>query len=278
MPRWMLPVLVLGCILVGEVVGLVADDDDEPSTAKTQLTRPDGLPDDDVKGTLKLWSLPERIQLKVKKSDSGDKHKVFMEDDLGSGELAKIGSADDKGNGKWVLDYDASDGEELPFGVTTVDMLSGRMVEVVTGGEVVLFGYVPYFSNDPDIAATTSLVRPVFAPDADATGWVYALSKPAVGIETIEVNVENMSFKNGTTYGVFLETASGSNLFALIGQVAKVKGQKGTGSMEISTSSGDALAFGAGSVVEYEGRQIQVRDALGVAYLVGTLAPLQELP
>jgi len=278
MPRWTLPVVFIACLLAAEVAGL-AEGAGGPASAKSQLVRPDDIDDEDVKGSIKIKSQPDMLKIKIKKSDSSKKHKVFMEDAAGSGNLEKIGKAKEKNNGKWKLKYKTKKGDELPFGVTAVEMLSGRMVEVVTGGEVVLFGFVPFFSCEPNIAATTPLVRPVFGPDENATGWVYSVSKPNKGVEKLKVTVEKMGFEGGDkTYDVFLESAPGTNQFALIGKVEKVKGQPGVGKMKIATNNGDSLAFGASSVVAYEGRQIQVRDDEGVTYLLGTLEPLVELP
>ena len=107
-----------------------------------------------AKGVVKLRSRPakgdERFRVSVEKISlsGGTTFRAFLENASGSGVLVDIGelvpSKNDPSEVRFVRK--TKNGQALPFGATSVSQLTGRLVEVRTGGgELVAAGTTPSF-------------------------------------------------------------------------------------------------------------------------------------
>jgi hypothetical protein len=113
---------------------------------KENLVRPDGGPDADVKGFLKVKPSKgtQLFQVKIRKADRKATYGLFIQDGLDSANYEKFGELETKksGTGKWKANTKKGDG--LPLDADGVADLAGLRVEVRNGDdEVVLFAVVP---------------------------------------------------------------------------------------------------------------------------------------
>jgi hypothetical protein len=113
---------------------------------KEQLTRPDGGPDSDIKGFIKVKPAAgaELFQVKIRKADRKAAYGLFIQDAADSADYEKFGVILTKksGTGKWKVN--GKKGDEFPFFGDRVADLAGRRVEVRDAdGDVVLFAIVP---------------------------------------------------------------------------------------------------------------------------------------
>ena len=263
------------------------------------LVRPAGAPDPDAKGEVEiehhLNEYEESFEVEAEHLDLSQTYDVYLEDAVGSGNLVSIGTMaveiddddededddeddddedddeDEDEDDELTLSFETEDGASLPFGVTFVSDLSGRVIEIRSGGSTYLAGVVPALgASGPKSKVKTELMRPANAPDADAAGEIY-LKKEGVEQE-FEVEAEHVDVAN-TVFAVWIEDAVGSGVFQNVGAMVADKsgssGSSGEASLELETGDGEALPLGVHDLSELAGRALQVRGDDGFVYLAG---------
>ncbi len=267
---------------------------DQEQKGEAMLVRPAGAPDPDAKGKVEIehhdGAYEEAFEVEAEHLDPSGTYEVFLEDGVGTGTLLSIGflshsgssdpsgddgddddDGDDEDEEEFELEFDTEDGDALPFGVMFSSELTGRRIEVRSGGQVYLEGVVPALGvgdgDDPKLKIQSQLMRPPSPPDADAKGKV-ELKEKGSELE-FEVEAEELDAP-GVVYSVWLEEPAGSGLMQDVGAMSA---SKSSGSdewkLELETEDGESLPFGVNALSALAGRTIEVRGNDGKTYLTG---------
>jgi len=225
---------------------------------------------DDARGKIKLFSKSkkkksdERLVFRAKFLPKAP-HSVFMESDVGSGSFVLVGELKGKGNAR-KLKLKTKKGDVLPFGVSAVEDLAGRGVQVRDEADaVVLSSIMPVFvpKGSPDVVLV-DLVLPASPPEPAAEGRVELMSKPWKGDERFGVEAQSLP---AGEYSVFVEEPLGSGLFEEVGDLAPDPDEPGQLQLDLRRKFGDPLPLGVEVVDELLGRAVEVRDSVGSAFL-----------
>ncbi len=133
--------------------------DDEPDTcfhlrgrARLRSTSDDiaGLVEVGARGCVGTDLLRQVFRIAGKGFEPGQEIEFFLDDPDDPGQLVSLGTVLANADGEADIEYDTADGDELPFGVGTVRVLTGMRIEVnddVTG-DLLLAGRVPGLMRD----------------------------------------------------------------------------------------------------------------------------------
>lgn len=274
--------LALSVLVAGEA--RAGSDDLE---GKAPLLRPDPAPDADAKGTVKLEHDPKKdegeFKVKAERLDPALSFELFLEDAAGSGNLVSVGTMeaddDEDEGGEFKIEFESEDG--LPLGVSSVQELVGRALEVQSGGVVYLFGTVPEMSQEKGgkwQKAKSALVRPEPPVVAEAKGKIEVRSRSSDNRHRFKVKAEHLP---ADSYHLFVEDAVGSGQFVDAGAMAQDDEDDDEGSeyeFKADTKNGDALPAGAQTAAELAGRRVEVRDSLDQVVLYGTVPDVTMPP
>jgi len=271
--------------------GLSSDDDGDSgatfnSKVVTSLLRSPSAPDSNAKGKLevkkesKSSESEQEIELEVENLPTGHSYFVYMEDAVGSGNFVQIKalsgsgfsfaasddgtSSDDDGTSS-DDDGDSSDGAELkakwkvedgfgslPFGVASIDDLSGRGVEIRDELNVAyLYGTMP--SLVANLKPANGKVK-LDAPGAPK-GLLKMKSNPKKAKDELEVSLDGLKGVTGVTLEI---EHPQTHTMAPVANVSLKS--NGGGKLRLQTKKGDTLPFGSTSVKELSGLNFQVRN------------------
>lgn len=266
-------------IAIGSSSAFAGSDD---LKAEAPLTRPAGAPDSNAKGEVKiehdLDKDRHKLWVEAENIDTSLSFEAWIADAGGTMQFVGVMPIDDPGEVE--IEFDSDDGPPLPFGASTVESLSGRAVEVRSGGQIYLTGTIPSFNGSGGgggggsgsgggdwIKVKQSLVRPANSPDSDVTGYVEVRYRTKDNDQKFKVEAEHID--TNVSFSVFLETAVGSGVMQNVGSM-KIDDSNEV-ELEIETEDGDALPFGVAHVSELAGRSVEVRDAGNAIYLAGVI-------
>jgi hypothetical protein len=173
----------------------------------------------------------------------------------------------------------ASPREEFPDGVTTLGDFAGGTVEIRLDATLVLTGDIPDFLGLTDengrgsgAAARALGVKRLKATEAggDARGFVECLyvNRPAVTVEAIRVEGLGLGAK-GDVFTVVVIDGEGNE--TELGTMTS-RTRFAVGVLHLSTRRGDTIP--GDGVLAFGGYRMEVRDADGVAWLVGRFPDL----
>ena len=241
------------------------------------LVRPDdNAPDDNAKGTVRIRSKgnnSERFDVHAIKVDKDEEHHLWIEDPLDSDTFTDLGDLPGDG-GSQKLALDTKKGDTLPLGVTSVEELIGRRIEVRHGDDVELEGDVPPFGLDKKSKKEkVTLDAEPDDPQPDVTATLEMRSKENKGQERIILTVKKIDFDDGP-FDVWVEDGAATNVFVNEGDLEQLSEHKGR--YRRDCQKGQALPGDVMFVGELEGRRIQVRDGDDVVYLEGTIPSLEQ--
>ena len=239
---------------------------------KSELSRPEGTPDEDADGKLELRQEEGRRQIKVEVDGllPEKTYDVILSDPAKS---EVLGTLTTKENGSGTLCIDTVAGDALPFGVGDLDELAGLTVSVVdSDGVVVLTGQVGVAKaadgdNDdgkegPEASGESCLVSA--AADNTTRGKVEVKRDGS----KFELEVEVRGLAPAAVFEVNLSSAAGES--ALVGSL--VTSGRGRGELEIEGS----LPLGVATVEELTGATLTITDADGMAVLTGITPALGD--
>jgi hypothetical protein len=251
--------LAVPFVLIAEVAILTAA---KPASQKEDsmacLVRPDDGPDADAKGFIHTHSdkKGDRFDIRVSNVPTTADLQAFIEDPANSNVFGNVGPLVEASN-DLVIAFDTKKGEALPLGVTDVEALAGRRVEIrnATGG-VLLFGFVPPFGLATNVSkAKVKIFADETAPFPKMKGTLQLRSKPNKGQERIVFKAQHIPENSGPLH-VFIE--DGQGVFVDDG-LMEMTG-KTTGRYARDCTDGDQLPQGVTSVDALVGRQIELRD------------------
>ncbi len=251
---------------------------------EVRMTLAESSDDDDIAGELDLdaragrecfrvqveGATPDRLLAVVAIDPAG------LEDPQGTATVGADGAA------SW--EFDAFQGDRLPFGATTVAELEGYRAEVrdASTALLLLFAEVPELpplllcdpdrSGDPspDAERLRARVR-LQAEKAGLEGSVELRSRAEDGTERFEMRAEHLAA--GRTAVFEIETARQSERFSRIG--AEAANASGEARLTIDTRNGDTLPNGALGVRQLQRLRVRVRDAdTDALLLTGTVPDL----
>ena len=253
---------------------------DDDLKAESPLTRPPGAPDSNAKGEVKIEHKLDKnrhkLWIEAENIDTSLTFEAWMADASGTLTFIGVMPIDDDVD-EVEIEFDSKEGPPLPLGASTVEELSGRAVEVRSGGLTYLVGVVPTFGSGSGgggggsgggsdwIKVKQFLVRPPGAPDSNAKGYVEVRRREKDNDQKFKVEAENINPSVG--FVVFLETGVGTGAMQNIGAMKQEESDEVE--LEIETEDGDPLPLGVSDVSELAGRVVEVRDGSGAIYLTG---------
>ncbi len=238
---------------------------------KSSMVRPAGAPDSNASGYVELRRRDkdsrQRFKVEADHVDPSVGFSVWLEDAVGSGVLANVGAMKQEESDEVELELDTGDGAQLPFGVADVDLLTGRVVEVRSGGgQVYLTGIVPALGGGSSSTQKTS-------SDLTATvgkGEIRLKSKPKAPFERLEIRVKKLAKKSGIEIWM---RDPGTGTFAMVSGLTTNGG--GNAKFKVQTKKGQPLPFGAANLDLLAGVDVEVRDATsGVVLQAGAVPSL----
>jgi len=233
--------------------------------SKSCLTRGDGAAEDSTaKGTIKIKSDKKGglhlFSVKIQNVDPGDYDVFLVDAEDNETDLGDITVADGEDSGKFKLN--AKRGDTMP------DDPVGMTVEVRSGEDVLLTGVVP----DPDAPkvkgnAKSKLDTPEDPPIEKADGMVQLKVGP--GNQLLSVQIRKV---DPGTYDVFM--ADGEGDLEKVGEIVVPDGE-GSGKWMVNDKRGDPLPVGATSMVDLQGRAVEVRSGEDVV-LEGAVPTIEK--
>lgn len=243
-----------------------------PEESESELSRPEGAPDEDADGKLELRQEEGSRQIKIEVDGllPETTYDVILSDPATS---EVLGTLTTKENGSGTLCIDTVAGDALPFGVGDLDELAGLTVSVVdSDGAVVLTGQVGVAkaadrdnddNNDgPEASGESCLVST--AADNATRGKVEVKRDGS----KFELEVEVRGLAPAAVFEVNLSSAAGES--AVVGSL--VTSGRGRGELEIEGS----LPLGVATVEELTGATLTITDADGMAVLTGITPALGD--
>ncbi len=247
---------------------------------EVKLVRPSGGSAPSAKGTLKIETDikkgQHRFEVHAIKIDPSLVHELWVEDPMRPGTFVWIAVMDQNvGDDSAKFRVDTKKGDALPHGAANAVDLGGLGIEVRPAGlAAVLQANVPALGgSQKPRKAKLKFALPVDPPALKASGKLEMRTKPSKGDERIEIKAKNLPFDTVASFHLFIETAV-EGVFAEVATLVQ-KG-KSEGRYRVRTKDGQALPFGASSVAEFEGRDIEIRGAdLTTVYLEGVIPDLK---
>lgn len=300
------------CALLFLATAAAADASDGHE-GKAPLVRPDGAPDPDAYGKVKIESEADgdEFEVEIGGVDSGLAFELFVEDAVGSGTFVSAGAfVAAEHDSERKIEFDTEDGDLLPAGAATAEDLVGRGVEVRSSGVVYLEGVVPGLDGEDHggkwLKAKSPLMRTVDASDSDEHGSVGVAFRAKDNRQRFSVEVDDMP--DLVVYSLFLEDPIDSGLFVEIGALMNehdgddededdapppAKDDDGDDEdddhgddddedeeedlfLSFDTGHGDALPLGVVHVDELAGRRVEIRGDDATTYLVGLVPSLAD--
>jgi hypothetical protein len=265
-------------VLAGKLPMPISEEADERA-GRCPIGRPQGAPDPDAEGVLRIESGAGRVVLKlhIRKLEPATVYRVtFVDPADGAAESAGMITTSDDGNGQFKVD--SAKGDPIPFGAGTLASLAGLRVEVEDpNGLVVLAGSIcearVLESEDDEVEGGKECLSELEAPDpaplAGAEGEVEVEVSEEKGAE---LEVELKIIIPAAAFDVFLTDPTDGGASEAIGRV--VIGCEGIGELEIKDHESPAIPFGKESVVDLAGFLVTVRDETGAVVLNGTVPAL----
>lgn len=250
------------------------------------LIRPDGAPDANAKGRVKVEHDPkknrDKMDVEAENIDTSLTFELWVED--AGGTLQFVATMPFNGPGEVEVEFDTHEDLPLPFGASQVKSLAGRDLEVRVGGATYLVGEVPDVeaggsgsgsgsgsSGGGDwIKVKSSMVRPSGAPDSNASGYVELRRREKDQRQRFKVEAEHIDPSVG--FSVWLETGVGSGVLSNVGGMKPDDADEVE--LELDTGDGAQLPFGVADVDLLTGRSVEVRDGAGQVYLQGVVPAL----
>ena len=249
-----------GPFLVCCAAGLLAAAAASNKSSQVSLIRPDDPQDFDAVGTL---SISEKgsvstFEVQVQKVAPNQELNLWIEEPDDSADFVDVGPL--SGGATKKLKFETKKGGGLPLGAPSLDELFGREVRVQHGVDVVLYGTVPGFDlpSKPQ-KATAEIEAPIGSPADDMHAKLILRSKPAKGLQRIELKARKVPWADVLLLVVFVEDEAGSGVFVNEGALLK-QGAKG-GRWSRDTKKGESLPAGASVIGDLGGRLIEVRRA-----------------
>ncbi len=183
--------------------------------------------------------------------------------------------------GEAEVELRTNDGDVLPFGVATADLLEDFPVAVRDGSTdlLLLEGTVPALGGLPDCTGgggggntgrRTGESRLAAGAGVLGVAEVELRSRPARGEERIEVELAGTNVSG--TIEVWLEDPSSPGTLALIGLLAP---SGAVLEFELDTEQGEALPFGVTKAEDLSGLRIELkRQSDGVTVYLGVTPPM----
>ncbi len=259
----------------------------DTQTGESPLTRPNGAPDADAHGRIRVEHRSngrEKLNVEIEDVADATSFELWMEND--SAVLTLVGSFTSQGAGEQEIEFDPHDGDPLPFNAPTVASLEGRDVEVQSGGIAYLSGSVPALGSNGGgddngggggggggwDKARSSLTRPAGAPDPDAHGKIETRRRASNARQRFQVEIEDVP-ASGVVFSAFVDDGGGTltNVGALVPHE-----DAGEFELELDTGDGAQLPFGVADVDDLAGRAVEIRGDDALTYLVGTVPSLGD--
>jgi hypothetical protein len=181
----------------------------------------------------------------------------------------------------WELVLTATGGAPAALGVANVDDLAGRRLQIRDSmGAISLEGYCPalFAPGAPKIPITRAPMyyqRNEPAIDKNVLGHFHAAKLG--DFQVFETNIFKAPVL-GVSFGVYLETGVGTNVFFLVNGMTLEQATIGHWRMRIAAQGGAPPALGVADVTQLAGRTVQIRDAQGGTYLWEVLPALSANP
>ncbi|RKY20614.1 MAG: hypothetical protein DRQ55_07100 [Planctomycetota bacterium] len=161
-------------------------------------------------------------------------------------------------------------GDLLPLGAADVFALAGRELIVRAGARSVLSGCVPEFAPNSGVSRGVAELHAAGSPEA--RGRVYLRRRANVGDEQWQLSIWKLELAAAPR--LVIETAPGSEVFAFAADLEPGK-HPGRWELRRRRRKGQPLPLEALSVADLAGRGLQIRDAQGLALLVGVVPAVQ---
>lgn len=230
--------------------------------AKTKLMRPAGAPDDDAKGEIEIESEDgeQVIDVEAEDLDTSLTYEIFLEHPAGSGTMNSIGFLEED-DGDFIFEEDTDEGGTLPFGASEVSELSGRTLEVRSGGAVYLTGQVPFFDG--------ASFKEKSKLKGSGKGQVRVEMKAKKGTQEFRLDVKKQGKK--TLLEIWIENPDTDTLELVATVPAK---KSGKASWKVRSKDGDALPHGVLNLQDLGGRDVEVRRVSDGAVRLSGVVPI----
>ncbi len=187
---------------------------------------------------------------------------IFLEDSPGGGSYSQVAEIGTLANGAGKLTLSSTDGPPEDLGVTDVEDLVGRGVQVRDANDTVLLdATIPELVKFQGTKLSATLAPPPGSPVPAASATLKGTVSSKKGSEKFKVKAKKLT--PGVTLALFVEDAPDSGVFEAAGELS--------GSLyERNTADGDRLPLEVPAHEHLVGRKLEVRDG-DVVVLAGTI-------
>lgn len=237
-------------------------------TAKASLVRSSTSPDADVSGYVEIRNRAkdndQKFKVEADHLASGGSFFVFLENAQGSGVLENVGAMPFHGTDEYELEIETEHGTPLPFGVTDVNDLSGRIVQVRDNTDAVyLEGVVPSLGGSTQPQSANATFSGVVGK-----AELKLKSIPKAPKEKFELRLLQQAANQSVE--VFIANPTGGALTMVSALTANSGGKA---ELKINTGKGQALPFGLPSLADLGGLALEIREAGTGNVLVSGVIP-----
>lgn len=239
---------------------------------KAPLMRPSPAPDSDASGYVETRKRAkdnhQKFKVEAEHLDPAGSFAVFVEDAVGSGVFANVGAMGPEDKvGEFELELETEDGDPLPFGVTSVNDLAGRGVQVRDATDAVLLeGVVPGVSFSLKATKAQTSLTAVTA----GKGKLRLRNVPKKAQQFFELQLKKVG--KGAVVEIFVFDPNTSTM--VLAQTLNAN-SGGNTKLKINTRKGQSLPLNALTLSELGGRAIEVRlQGTGTVLLTGVIPTL----